>query len=340
MYAGANEAAATLALNAGRDILTGHNTWALGSAVPAYIAIVPPKNVSTTINDIFLTVFTAESGQAALRKDSFLFNLVVTPVADGITLNPTHSFGTEGQKVPINLNASMADFDGSETATLTLKGLGQYASFYGASDTLLPAVSYNSVSDTYTLSNLTVDDTNALSVVQSARNIANPPGIEVTAYTLDNGSAVPSSTVSGSFSLNMAAINPTSGNDTLLYDRDADLDGTRSYNALAGDDTLVLRQGESIDFAADRASQSISNIETIDLTVNGDHALVNITWQDVLAMTDSRHELYILGSGGDTLQLDATNGWQTPVISGSYNLYTNSHDPTVKLYVDPTITQS
>ena len=337
VYAGADAASAVLALNAGRDILTGHNTWTLGSSVPAYIAILAPKNVSATITDIALTVFTAENGLTTLRKDSFLFDLVVKPVADGITINPTHSFGTEGQKVPINLNASMADFDGSETATFTLQGLGQYASFYGASGSLLPAVSYNSGNDTYTLSSLTVDDTNNLSVIQSARNIA---GVTVTAYTLDNGSAVPSATVSGSFSLNIAAITPTSGNDILLYDREADLAGTRSYNALAGEDTLVLRLGESIDFAADRSSQSISNIETIDLTVSGNHSLQNITYQDVLALTDLRHELYILGDSGDTLHLDDLNGWNAPVVSGSYNLYTNTTDPTVKLYVDPTITQS
>ena len=96
--------------------------------------------------------------------------------------------------MPINLNASMADFDGSETATLTLQGVGQYASFYGASGTLLPAVSYNSGSDTYTLSGLTVDDTNALSVIQSGRTI---PTVTVTAYTLDSGSPTPSATVSG-----------------------------------------------------------------------------------------------------------------------------------------------
>ena len=335
VYAGADAASAVLALNAGRNIATGHNSWALGSSVPAYIAILPPKNVSATINNIILTVFTAESGLATLRQDSFHFNFVVTPVADGITINPTYSFGTEGQKVTMNLNASMADFDGSETATLTLQGLGQYASFYDASGTLLTAANYEISSDTYTLSSLTVGDTNNLSVLQSARNLA---GVTVTAYTLDNGSSVPSATVSGSFSLNMAALIPTTGNDTLLYDGVADLAGTRSYNALAGDDTLVLRLGESIDFATDRA---ISNIETIDLTISGNHTIKNLTYQDVVALTDFRQELYILGDSDDTLQLDASNGWSTPpVVSGSYNLYTNSNNLNVKLYVAPTITQS
>ena len=141
--------------------------------------------------------------------------------------------------------------------------------------------------------------------------------------------------------MSIATYTPTTGNDTILYDRGADLAGTRSYNALAGDDTLVLRLGESIDFAADRASQSISNIETIDLTVSGNHALLNITWQDVLALTDSRHELYILGDSGDTMQLDGSNGWNAPpAVSGSFNLYTNSNNLDVKLYVDHTITQS
>ena len=56
-------------------------------------------------------------------------------------------------------------------------------------------------------------------------------------------------------------------------------------------------------------------------------------------MTDC-YNLYILRDSGDTLQLDASNGWNDPVVSGSYNLYTNTQNPSVALYVNPTIVQS
>ena len=122
--------------------------------------------------------------------------------------------------MPINLNASMPDFDGSETATVTLAGLGEYASFYGHGGTELtlaqynPATDYNSGTDTYTLHGLTVADTNEFSVIQSARSVG-APGVHVTAFTTD-GTATPSATVSGDFTLDISPIIPTTGNDTLL----------------------------------------------------------------------------------------------------------------------------
>ena len=168
------------------------------------------------------------------------------------------------------------------------------------------------------------------------------PGVQVSAWTVESANGnISSPAKTGSFDLSIATYTPTTGNDTILYDRAADLAGTRSFNALDGTDTLVLRLGETIDFATDRANQSISNIETIDLTVSGNHSLLNISYQDVLALTDSNYSLYILGDSGDTLQLDALNGWNAPdTSSGSFNLYTNSNNLNVKLYVDQTITQS
>jgi hypothetical protein len=339
VYIGADAGSAVLALNAGSDA-SGHNTWSLGTTLPAYIAIEPPKNVSATITGIALTVITTERGlPGQLLEQSFSFDLVVTPVSDGLTaISPTHSFGPEGQMVPINLNVSMADFDGSETATVTLRGFRQYASFYGASGTELtlaqfnPATDYNSGTDTYTLHGLTVEDTNKLSVIQSATNGTST--VYVTAYTVDGAALQSATTPEASFTLNISPIVPTTGNDTLLYDGVADLANTRSFDGLAGTDTLVLRKGEGIDFATDR---SISNIEYIDLTVSGDHSLLNITYQDVAAMTDpSTHDLYILGDATDDVTFTGTD-WSAPTLNGAYNEYTSSADSTIKVYVQQEI---
>ncbi|MEE9905990.1 MAG: cadherin-like domain-containing protein [Chlorobium sp.] len=325
-----------LALNAGDDGL-GHNTWSLGSTMPSYIAIQPPKNVSGTVDNISLSVYTIEDGLDTPLKQSFPFDLEVLPVVDGLTINPTHTFGIEGELIPINLNASMADFDGSETATVTLQGLGRYARFFGDGSVELTGVSYEESTDTYTLSGLTVADTNALSFIQSARVIGTP-GVTVTAVTYENGSTTPSTTVSGSFTLDIAQIIPTTTDDTLLYDGMADVANTRSYDGLAGEDTLVLRKGEGIDFDTDR---SIFNIERIDLTVSGDHILENITWQDVRAMTDSStHDLYILGDSGDSVKFEASNGWSKDSPAGSFDEYSNTNDSTIKVYVQKEIVDS
>ena len=337
---------------------------ASGVTVLPSIYIEPPPYVSGTINGLKLTVATSDKGVVNNPLSSVTFDLQVTPVANGFQLlNPTLSFGVDGflsdsvtasNRVLLNLNAGMFDLDGSETVTLSFKGIGGYASFCKGDGSILsstvsstePYVGYDSGTDTYTLYHIPVYDSspsnrfdvNNLYLVQSARYV---PNVQVSAWTVESANGdISSPAKTGSFDLSIATYAPTSGKDTLLYDLEADLAGTRSYNALAGDDTLVLRQGESIDFALDRAKLSIFNIETIDLTVSGNHSLLNITWQDLLTMTDSRHELYILGDSGDTLQLGTLNGWSDPVISGSYNLYTNSHDPTVKLYVDPAITQN
>ena len=92
VYIGASAATAVLALNAGSDAF-GHNTWSLGTTLPAYIAIEPPKNVSgTDVKDIALTVVSSERGlPGELREQSFFFDLVVTPVSDGLTISPTHA---------------------------------------------------------------------------------------------------------------------------------------------------------------------------------------------------------------------------------------------------------
>ena len=96
----------------------------------------------------------------------------------------------------------------------------------------------------------------------------------------------------------------------------------------------MLRKGENIDFTADR---SIFNIEKIDLTVSGDHSLLNITSLDVAAITDPlTHSLYILGDGTDHVTFAGAD-WSAPTLNGAYNEYTSSADPTVKVYVQKEI---
>ncbi len=296
VYAGTDAASASLASNIGDDG-SGTNTWALSldnGALPAYIAILPPENFSGTITGLTLTVLSGEENLDPIES-SATFDLAINPVADGINLSPTLTFGTEGDPISLNLNSTMIDTDGSETVSLTLHGLGEHAAFLDGSTPL--SATYDAGTDTYTLSGISAADIDNLSFIQSARTDT----VDVTAWTVESANGNESGTASASFTLNIAQEQPTFGDDTLLYD------GTRSYDGLAGNDTLVLRPGENIDFGTDPL---IRNIEAFDLNNNGDnHTLDNLSVQDVLDITDSNHTLTILGDAGDNVNLVDDGNW-------------------------------
>ena len=115
--------------------------------LPAYIAVVAPKNFSGTATGITLTVYSGEKGQSP-KADAQTFDVVFDAKADGLTMNPTQTFGKANQDIRINLNATVADTDGSETVTVTLKGLGSGATFTKGN------AAYDADSDTYTISGI------------------------------------------------------------------------------------------------------------------------------------------------------------------------------------------
>ncbi len=128
------------------------------------------------------------------------------------------------------------------------------------------------------------------------------------------------------------------GNDKLLFDaKDAVVDGG------AGIDTLILSTGTSINFnTLDTSNNPIKNMEVIDLGITGQHSLTNISLQDVIDMTDTNNDLYILGNSADTVDFLSGNGWSkqtstvTEVINGQsheFNVYSNAQDATVKVEV-------
>ncbi len=296
VYSGTDAASASLASNLGDDG-SGNNTWALsltGGTLPAYIAILPPENVSGSVTGLTLTVLSGEAGLDPIES-SATFDLAINPVADGVNLSPTLTFGTEGDPIHLNLNTTLLDADGSETVTLSLQGLGEYAAFLAGGTPL--SASYDAGTDTYTLSGISAGDIDDLSFIQSARTGT----VNVTAWTVETANGDISAPVSSSFTVNIGQDTPTFGNDTLLYD------GTRSYDTLSGTDTLVLRLGENIDFGTDPV---IRNVEVFDLARSGgDHTLDNLSIQDVLDITDANNNLTILGDAGDTVNLVDDGQW-------------------------------
>ncbi len=129
----------------------GDGTWGIpltpDGKLPGYIAVEAPKNFSGTATGITLTVYSGEKGQSP-KADAKTFDVVFDAKADGLTINPTQTFGTANQDIRINLNATVADTDGSETVTVTLKGLGSGATFTKGN------AAYDADTDTYTISGI------------------------------------------------------------------------------------------------------------------------------------------------------------------------------------------
>lgn len=319
---------ASMATNAGGT--GGLNTWVLtsdGNPLPPYIGILPPKNWSGTLDNLELSVASGETTLSDTRVDVLqLGDVTVTPVADGVTLNPTNSFGLEGTIVPLNLNASMVDFEdasvtaasdeSTETVTLQLQGLGEHASFYIGTNIVTANVSYDAGSDTYTLTGLSQSDLDALGFSQAASALTDMDGsaaglqINVTAHTVD-GADVSADTQS-TLTLNVRAQLPTTGDDNLIWTGDA-------INGRSGADTVHLRQGESLS-GADLAAQ-LSNVETLDLGIAGVNGITDLTPGQVEAMTDGANLLTVRGSSEDALSLsgdwsDNGDGTYTGTLAG------------------------
>ncbi|WP_343076105.1 VCBS domain-containing protein [Halomonas elongata] len=318
---GSDAGSATLAEN------VGGGSWSIleNGEVPAYVALQPPRNWSGTLDGddaLTLTARTTQDGEST--NTSTDFEVDVQAVADGITMSPELSFGEEGDKIPLNLSAGMSDMDGSETATIALTGLGEHAGFFtGGGDTLLDSlpdasVSYDSGSDTYTLSGIGPDQINELYLVQGATD--GDQNVTYEAWTTDGSDT--SDTVSGDFNVNIEAVEPTSGDDTLLYTGEP-LDG------LDGVDVVEMRFGE------DPNPDDLDNVETLDFMPEGQDHSVALEAQDVLDMTDGDNELSILGDSGDSVSL--TSGeWSGPTTESAdgvdYQVYqAQNSDATLKV---------
>ncbi len=328
---GANAGSAVLAQNAGLNGTTtidsntvNSNLWNIpisGGAMPGFIGIVPPMDWSGTIPSVTVTAKSGETSGSI--SQSITIDIDVNPVADSATITPTLTFGDEGDDILINIHANIKDIDGSETATLELVGIGAGASF--KENGVYKAAAYVGGSDTYTITGIESQNIDSMTFVQTAFTGI----VAVTLIMVDTASGLPTSTataVTDNFTADVSTATATTGDDTLLYNSAHDSDG------LAGSDSLIFRLDEGIDFTA-VANTALLNMEIIDLSKNGDHALTNLTGTDAEAMTDVNNILRIHGEAGDSISLlDDTSGiWlqtATGVVDGkTYDEYTNVGGP-------------
>ena len=331
VYVGKDAASATLASNAGGDGTT--NTWVLSESggLPAYVAILPPIHWSGTVENLQLVVTSGESSLSPLTETKDIGDLVVNAVANGVDIKPTLTFGKENEIIPLNLNASMhdpkvsevANDSSTETMTIKLTGLGQYASFYIDGVQISSSqitVSGTGSSTTYTITGLTQSNIDKLGFKQAKAALTDQDSattgtqIGVEAWTVESGAVnSPSAPVSTNITVNMTAQQATPGNDTLLYT-------ASSINAGAGTDTIQLRSGETVSGAT--LAANLKNVEVLDLSVNGANNITSLTASHVLTMTDAAHTLKINGTAEDTVELGLD--WSPGATNNGYVTYTST----------------
>jgi large repetitive protein len=343
LYTGASASDASLAelaINAGGS--GGVNNWVLasgGSALPPYVGILPPQNWSGTLDDLELSVTSGETALSDTRVDVLpIGDITITPVANGLTLTGTNSFGREGTIVALNLNASMVDSEDAsvtaaadesiETTTLEIKGLGEFASFYTGTTPLVSGISYDAASGTYTLTGLSQTDLDNLGFIQARDALTDQDSgtagvqIDVTAHTVESGNAGAVSADTGTtLTVNLGQQSPTTGDNSLIWTGSA-------INGKAGEDTVHLRGGESLTGA--ELGTQLSNVETLDLGVAGANAITDLTPEQVRAMTDGDNLLTVRGSAEDTLSL---SGDWTDNGDGTFT-GTSAGEPDVTLTVE------
>ncbi|MCG6651856.1 hypothetical protein GHT87_15670, partial [Acinetobacter baumannii] len=328
VYVGNDAASATLASNAGGDGTT--NTWVLSESggLPAYVAILPPIHWSGTVGNLQLVVTSGESSLSPLTETKDIGDLVVNAVANGVDIKPTQTFGKENEIIPLTLNASMhdpkvsevANDSSTETMTIKLTGLGQYASFYIDGVQISSSqitVSGTGSSTTYTITGLTQSNIDKLGFKQAKAALTDQDSatagtqIGVEAWTVESGAGNSESAhVFTNITVNMTAQKATTGNDTLLYT-------ASSINAGAGTDTIQLRSGETVSGAT--LAANLKNVEVLDLSVNGANNITSLTASHVLTMTDAAHTLKINGTAEDTVELGL--GWTQSATNNGYVTY-------------------
>ena len=288
------------------------------------------------------TVVTGETALGTGLMKEVPFTVTFEPTADGFTsFMPTLTFGNSGEYIDLNLNAMVTDTTANntvETATVTLKGLGDGASFFIENKGEYTAVTttYDAGTDTYTISGIALDKINDVKILTPNTGSHH---VTVDAWTVVGEK--PSDPISKDptkfgkdFDIKVGEASPTDEGDRLIYN------GEGSYDGKGGEDTLFMANFHSdteknnIDFS-DKAVD-IKNIEIIDMS-DGGHTLTNLTAEAVKNITDSNNKLPIRGDAGDKIAL--SKGWEGGNIVDGYRVYTND-GATIKVAGDVNVTIS
>ncbi|MCT7433311.1 cadherin-like domain-containing protein [Aliarcobacter cryaerophilus] len=304
--------------NISTDALTHRNKWLVpvdtSGAMPE-IYINAPTNWAGDFE--FKAQFTLKE-QNLTTTEKIVVDVTgkIIPVADGVTIDPTLTFGKAFEWIDLKLNANMKDVDGSETMSLELSGLGANAQFrINGTDTLVSA-EYSS--EKWTITGIAFDQINNIQFT----NDKAVETVNVKAWTQEidkdgkplTGTDAESSKVDSTFKLDLK-----------------DVGGI-----------LELDKGINLDFSK-LETTSLKGINSIDLSKDGKNKLENLKLSDVLSMTNNKGELIIKGDNQDEVSFKKNDGWNkgstTETIGGKiFDIYSNSGDNSVKVKVEQAIT--
>ncbi|EKV32938.1 hypothetical protein C882_0021 [Caenispirillum salinarum AK4] len=132
------------ASNNGSDDGGVTNTWTVKSSVLGAMAadgalsglqlVAPPDWSDPDGLELTVRAYQFEAGTRDVVESADTFTVIVNPVADTPFVNPQDASGTEYREVPLDLGALSADFDGSETVTVTITGAPETSTFKATLD--------------------------------------------------------------------------------------------------------------------------------------------------------------------------------------------------------------
>ncbi|MGJ0301563.1 Ig-like domain-containing protein, partial [Aliarcobacter cryaerophilus] len=303
--------------NISTDALTHRNKWLVpvtNGAMPE-IYINAPENWAGDFD--FKAQFTLKE-QNLTKTEKIVVDVPgqITPVADGVTIDPTLTFGKAFEWIDLKLNANMKDVDGSETMSLELSGLSNGAMFK-VGDKVLDVNQAKYENGKWTITGIKYDEINKIEFM----NDKTVETVNVKAWTQEiDKDGKPYTT------------DIKSGSDSKDFKLDIkDVGGI-----------LELDKGINLDFSK-LETTSLKGINSIDLSKDGKNKLENLKLSDVLSMTNNKGELIIKGDNQDEVSFKKNDGWNkgstTETIGGKiFDIYSNSGDNSVKVKVEQAIT--
>ncbi|MCT7911625.1 hypothetical protein N5912_07270, partial [Arcobacter lacus] len=312
---------------------TGDGKWlvpVVNGNLPDGIQIKAPENYSGEFK--FNMDFYIKEEGLDLQKITKEATVNVTPIADGVTIDPTlsgiqddGSYAKAFEWTDLNLNANMKDVDGSETLTLKFDGLSQNAQFrILAEDGTAKSVDALYENGEWTINGINVDDINNIQLLHDKEATVKVTASTVDTATDENGNPVGSSSTSteveSTFDLRIDSSDIDNGKFTL--GKEVNIDFSKIEN---GD---------------------IKDINTIDLGAEGKNELLNLTLQDVLDIGekdgDGNINLTILGDDKDGVSFAKNDGWQKSEITETigdktFEVWSNTGDNTVTVKVEQPI---
>jgi hypothetical protein len=276
---------------AGAATAVKYNQWLLplsGGKLPNEIWIQAPQNWSGTLDDAVLNLFGITDGTNIDNTD-YTFDVTFSGVADGLTIDPTLTFGDAFDWVDLKLNANMEDVDGSEKMNLEISGLDAMAQFRLSDGSDVDATFAN---NTWTLQNVSYDQINNIQLLHDT----SVDNVGLKAWTVESVNGDASSLEIGSFTLTLSNV--------------------------TGE--LTLPSGAGLDFDKVDALSSLSAIDTINLGAQGANSLQNLTLADVVAITSNSNELVIDGDSADSVTFADSNEWTKGNSVDGYTTYTGT----------------